>query len=215
MAFTAQTPLDEAKALLNDVAGTNYTDAVLLPFIQKAYRELQVKMLKAGLQQANEVSASITVPAGITVLSDGALLPIDLLIPVSIHERGSTSERWSLMTEETWEPSREQATSLGVWAFREEEIKFVGATTDRLIYIKYKKYLPGLDAAGVALKILDSTTFLAARTAAIAALVVGHNPTRAAALNDDAVVAWEDLKGTRVKARQSNPVRRRVNPFRR
>lgn len=214
MATTAATPIAMAKVLLNDANGTNYTTAKLIPLMQKAYRELQLKFNRAGFPQTKEKSTSITVPAGTLALADGALLPLDFISPVEVFERGSTSEDWVPLIPRSWEPNEAMGTFLRYYSFREEQIHLVGSTTDRLVLLRYQKSLTPITADTVALEINDSDLWLAARTAAIAALVIGENPTRAAVLDLDAEKLWEDLKGTRVKTMQQFPSRRRTNRFR-
>lgn len=213
MAVPASTPIGEAQALLNDPNGVSYTTAKLMPLLNKAYRELQTKLQKAGQSTAKEVSSDLTIVAGTTSLSDGGQLPSDLLYPINLYEQ--INSEFIRMQEKFWEPIIDQTTRLQYWNWREDEIKLVGATQDVVIRIRYMKGLPTLIDASSPLLILNCTTFLAARTAAIAALVIGENPTRGGALNDDATVAWEDLKMTQVKQRQSMPVRRRTNRYRR
>lgn len=215
MATTAATPLATAQSLLHDPDGVSYTNAKLIPLMQKAYRELQMKMRKAGLSPTKEVSASITVTAGTVRLADGAGLPLDFLQPITLFERGSTSEAWSQMDEAEFEENVDPGTTLGIWAWREEEIKFVGATGDRLVKIRYIKGLTAITGTSTALQVNNCEDFLASRTASIAALVIGENTSRAGALDIDATGQWTDLKDTLVKAQQSLPVRRITNRYRR
>jgi hypothetical protein len=215
MAITAATPIALAQVLLNDSAGSNYTAASLLPLLQKAYRELQTKMQRAGLSVSEKRSSTLTVTAGTTSLGDGSGLPTDFLYPVNVWERGSTSEQWQPVNEEMWEDTDPMGPALGVYSWREDTIYFRGATTSRLVMIEYVKTAPTLTSTGTAIVIPDSDIFLASRCAAIAAVVIGENPTRGKTLNDDAEAAWQDFKGVRVKNRQGLPVRRRVNSFRR
>lgn len=217
MAITAATPIALAQVLLNDSDGTNYTATKLIPLLQKAYRELQTKMQKAGLSVVQKVGTPTPalVPALTTVLTDGGGLPNDLLYPMNLYERGSSSENWSPMTELDWEPDEPMGTSLGVYSWREDALHFRGATSARYVRIEYAKAMQIITATSTAIQIPDSDIFLASRCAAIAAAVIGENPTRATSLNLDAKDAWEDFKGTRIKQRQSLPVRRKVNRYRR
>jgi hypothetical protein len=181
--------------------------------LNKAYRELQTKLQKAGQPTAKEVTDVITVTAGTTELADGGQLPGDLLYPINLYEL--INSEYVKMIETSWEPFEDQTDRLRYWNWREDSIKLLGATSDRDVKIRYMKGLPSLTGPTSSILILNSLTFLAARTGAIAALVIGENPTRAGALDDDAKTAWEDLKMTQVKQRQSRPVRRRTNRFRR
>lgn len=216
MAVTAATPIAGAQVLLNDAGGTNYTSAALIPLVQKAYRELQIKFQKAGLSQTKKVTAPVlTIAPGTIVVGDGSGLPLDFLYPINLWEGGSLTGPWYLMTEREWEPLAPQNSTLQYYAWREEALNFIGATAIRYVLVQYMKGLTAITATSSPLQIDDCDLFLAARCAAIAALVIGENPTRAQALDQDAARLWDDLKGTRVKSQQSLPVRRRVNRYRR
>lgn len=218
MAVTAQTPLTEAKVLLNDPSGNIYSDASMLPLLQKAYAELQTKMMLNGLPVMKEASTAVTVNAGTLSLSDGAGLPSDFIYPIELGERpaGSVATvRYEDMDEMDWEPDTPATDRLLYWNWREEEIKFIGATTNREVRIRYMKGLTRITATTTPLAVNNCTTFLAARSAAIAALVLGSNPSRAEALNADAGMALTDLLGILVKRGQGLGIRRRVNRYRR
>ena len=218
MAVTAADALTECKFLLNDPSGNIYPDDRLLPLMQKAYRELQTKLLLNGLSVVKEYTTGtpIPVPAGTILLGDGTGLPTDLVYPIELWERpaGST-QLFEEMTERAWEPEIRPGSTLIYWDWREEEIKFVGATTNREVRIKFMKGLARITSAASPITVNNATTWLAARTAAIAAFVLGSNPTRAEGLNGDAGQALKDLLRYLVKRQQGLPVRRRVNAYRR
>lgn len=210
MAIVASTIINSAKPLLNDPQGIMYPDAVLLPLLSKAYRELQIRLSRAGMGPTKEVSERLSIPAGSTALGDGSGLPPGLLYPIEIKEGapGSPLSQFYTIHETTWEPGKAQGTELGVWSWREEEIKFVGSTLDREIYIRYMKGLTPLTSITSPIYILNSELFLEARTAAIAAAVLGENYTRAESLNNDAEQWYDVLVGTLTKRGQRTPVRR-------
>lgn len=216
MAITASTVLTEAKGLLNDPSGYIYSDDKLIPLLQKAYGELQTKMMLNGLPVLKETSVAIDVVAGTVVLGDGSGLPTDFIYPIELGERadGST-ELFEDMEETDWEVTEQATDRLRFWNWREEEIKFLGATTAREVRIRYMKGLTRITAVSTPIAVNNATTFLAARCAAVAAFVIGSNPTRAEALQGDAGSALSDLLGILVKRQQGLPVRRRVNRYRR
>jgi len=217
MAVTFATPLSEARALLNDVTGAIYQDAPMITLGNKVYKELQTKLSANGISTNKELSTVIDVPALTLKLSDGALLPTDLLYPIHLEERddGSTSlEDFIDMDEREWEPDLVKTEILRYWTWREEEIKFVGSTVAREVRIKYVKSLGSITATTSPLAILNSEQWLAQRLAAVASLVLGSNSSRAQALNDDLVTIWDDLRATLVKRRQAIPVRRRRTRYR-
>lgn len=216
MAFTAAEPLTEAKALLNDPSGHIYPDEKLLPLMQKAYRELQTKMMLNGLSVLKEASGAVLVNAGTVALGDGSGLPSDLVYPIELGERAQGSLlQYEDMDEFDWEPDQTQSNRLNYWAWREEELKFLGATVNREIRIRYMKGLTRISAVTTPIAVIQSVTYLAVRTAAIAAFVIGANPSRGEALNGDAGGALDDLIRLLVKRQQGIGVRRRVNRYRR
>ena len=218
MAYTAAEPLLEAKVLLNDPSGTIYPDEKLIPLMQKAYRELQTQLILNGVPVVKEftMGTAIPVPIGTISLGDGSGLPNDLVYPIELTERaaGSTVSA-SLMYEKAWDQNAAPGTSLSNWNWREETIYFLGATQDREVFIKYMKGLTRISDATSPIEVMNATTYLAARTAAIAAFVLGANPSRADGLNNDAGSSLEALLRYMVKRQQGLPIRRAVNRYRR
>ena len=218
MAVLASDILAESKLLLNDAEGIIYTDAALLPLLQKAYRELQQKMRKAGMSVTRETSLPILVPAGVDVLLEGdGLFPDDLILPIEIHERESENHEWSELTKLEWSLLDNLGINRNVggsWAWGEEQIKLSPTDSDRQLLIRYHRELTKITSITTAIQVRGAETFLASRCGAIAALVIGESQTRAADLNYDAKLGWDDIKSTRVKAGQSTPVRRHVSRYR-
>lgn len=216
MAITASNILTGVKPLLNDPQGIIYTDTALLPLLKKAYRELQARLSRAGMGVAKEVSSVVPVNAGVIALGDGSGLPSGLLYPIELKEgdRGASIQNFFPMGEATWEPTFEQTGELKVWAWREEEIKFTGATTNRDVSIRFMKGLTEISSGSTPVTIINSELFLESRTASIAAAVLGENYTRAQALDADAEKWYDVLVGTLVKRGQRIPTRRRRTRYR-
>ena len=215
MAITAASIITDVKILLNDPNGTNYTSAKLLPHVNRAYKNLQSKMRLAGMQSSKEISAEISVTAGTTRLGDGAGLPNDFLSPIMVYTRESASQQWVPLSEFAWEGIGESSSRLEGWAYREDEIKFKGATTDQTILLKYNKAFQIIDEENDPILIVGAELYLGFKAGAYAAMFIGENTSRAAALDGQAQDAWDDFKGSGVKQGQRRPVRRRVNRFRR
>lgn len=216
MATTFATVLTEARGLLNDPSGAVYPDTPMLGLGNKVYRELQTKLAANGVPVAHEVATSITVSVGTAKLIDGAGLPTDFLYPRELKERLSGSSELFIPMDSVdfIDPNLDAEEDLRVWSFREEEIQFVGATTIRQVWMRYTKSLGTVTATSSPILIIDAVTWLAQRLAAVAALVIGHNPTRAGALSDDLVQIWDDLRIVKLKPRQLQPVRRRRTRYR-
>lgn len=218
MAITAATPLAEARGLLNDPSGAIYPDAPMIIVLNKVYKELQTKLSALGIATTKEVTSSpITITAGTIELSDGANLPTDLLYPVLLKESAVGANTWTDMTELEWEPTIPRSAYLNFWNWREEAIKFLGATSDRSVLIRYVKTLGSITATTSPILVLNSTQWIAQRSAAVAALTLGSNPTRANVLMLDLNRPggiWDDLQSTLIKRTQINPVRRRRTRYR-
>jgi hypothetical protein len=219
MPLVASSVLTETKGLLNDPTGSIYPDQALIPLLQKAYRELQVKLTSYGVSTTKEVSDIIPVMIGMDSLSDGAGLPNDFLYPIELGEKARNSgDKFTPMSEREWDPDIKPGISLNYWVWREDTIHFVGATSDRDVMIRYIKALSPINDVTSPIYINDSETYLSQRTAALASLLLGHNPSRSQALMGDlmgAGGAWDDLKSVKVKRQQNIPVRRRRTRWRR
>src|SRR5713226_5321010 len=90
------------RALLNDSQGNLFTDSLLLPYVNSAYRKVQRAL--ANIQSGTFLvdNATLTVPAVAAVdasiqvvISDATAppnqLPADLLVPVKLWERPAAS----------------------------------------------------------------------------------------------------------------------------
>ena len=212
MADTAGMVIAEAKSLLNDNDGIFFTTDKLLPYLNKAYRELQDYYNLHGLKTTVDVAGLATVPAGAVIL---AAPPADMLRPIFLSERavGST-EQFIDMDERSWEPDQAPAPHLGVWVWREEVINFLGATTDRQIRVRYVKSLSPLTGEASFIGFTNAITTLAARTGALAARFLGENPTRADELDADTGIALDRLIVTAIRQNQGMPTRRQRTRYR-
>jgi hypothetical protein len=216
MPILASQILQGAKPLLNDPQGIIYSDVSILPMLNKAYRELQIRLARAGMGTSKEVATRVPVLAGTISLGDGSGLPAGLLYPIEIREGspGEPLQNFADMEERSWEPTAQQNTQLQIWAWREEEIKLVGSTVDKELYIRYMRGLSPITDANSPIYILNSELFLEARTASISASLLGENYERARVLNEDAEMWYDVLVGTLVKRGQRTPVRRMRTRYR-
>jgi hypothetical protein len=182
-----------------------------------AYRELQTKLSSMNIGDVKKAFATVHVVAGTAPsLSDGAGLPATILYPQILKERlwGST-DKYLDMSEQTWSPDVSIVNELSFWVWQENKILFPGSLTDREVLIEGVQTLGKITSGTSPIQILNCDIWLAQRTAAIAALTIGANPTRAKALNDDLDKnAWNDLKATLNKRKGNIPVRRMRTRYR-
>lgn len=214
LATTVTDALDESRFLLNDTGATLYTDTVMLKPFRKAYQELENIMVEHGLQIAAEVAADQTITALATVLTT---IPSDMLFPITLYERtvGADDNSWIEIRERAWEPNIEPTDILRYWAWREQAVRFVGATVDREVRLRYKKTFPAIASEAATIVVNNSKTFLAARSAQLAARFIGGDRQRYEDLAPDVNAALATLINTHIKRNQSMPIRRRPYNWRR
>src|SRR5438128_3118184 len=145
---TARSALDSARVYLNDVNSQIWTNTVLIPYLKEAHKDLLLVLWLNGIPVLREKSAIINVNANVITLT----LPSDLLEPIWLKERAqSSSDDWIPVTETEFEPDLNKDTTLRYWAWREEAINFIGATTNREVLLRYWKSIA---------TIVDSTSAL-------------------------------------------------------
>ena len=212
------------RSLLNDAQGNLFTDTVLLPYANSAYRKLQRALGNTGAggflsDDTLLVVAAIPAPDASlqTSLTDATAppnqLPTDLLVPLKLWERpdGSSDDFVEMvdLTRHGGLPSRVQDTTLSVWEWRADGIYFLGATQDTQIRLRYLKAYPDLTDSTSPVLVRNSQEAIAYATAALAGWARGS--PLAAKWDDAASDAIEDLVVQAVKREQQTSRRRR--PF--
>ena len=154
------------RSLLNDAQGNLFTDAVLLPYLNSAYRKAQRAIGNAGGGGFIQDDALLVVTA--VAQQDASLqvsisdatappnqLPTDLLVPMKLWERANlSSDDFVEMVDLTRHgglPSRSQDVTLSVWEWRADGLWFLGATqdTDSFAVFEGVSRFYGCDFAGV------------------------------------------------------------------
>ena len=212
------------RSLLNDAQGNLFTDAVLLPYANSAYRKLQRALGNAGgggfiQDDALLVVAAVTaVDTSLQVaITDATVppnqLPTDLIVPAKIWERpnGSADDFLEMvdLSQHGGLPSRAQDITLSVWEWRNDGVYFLGATQDTQIRLRYLKAYPDLTDATSPVLVRNAQEALAYAAAALAAWSRGS--PLAAKWDEAASDAIEDLIIAAIKREQQSQRRRR--PF--
>lgn len=213
-----------ARSLLNDAQGNLFTDTVLLPYANSAYRKLQRALGNTGAggflsDDTLLVVAAVAAPDASlqTSLTDATAppnqLPTDLLVPLKLWERpnGSSDDFVEMvdLTRHGGLPSRVQDSTLSVWEWRADGIWFIGATQDTQIRLRYLKAYPDLTDSTSPVLVRNSQEAIAYATAALAGWARGS--PLAAKWDDAASDALEDLVSQAVRREQQTSRRRR--PF--
>lgn len=201
------------RVYLNDYDAKIATNVSLLPILNKAYKDIQGELINNGVSVAREKSSALTLAANTTsiTLTSSPALPSNLLYPIKLDEKfsGQDDTFYIPMEEKTWEPDISQTERLNYWAWRDNEIKLVGATGTTLVRIKYWASKDEFDDPNSEIGIIDAASYLAARTAAIAAYTLMRNPTIAEGIGQEAERLKEVFLSISVKGRQNQPIMRR------
>lgn len=224
MPILASDILAESRLILNDNGAKVYTNAVLLPLLRKAYEEFQSWADNYNLYYIKRQSfdlTPLTVAGNYVVISASSTppLPTDLRVPVRLYEKAVGEDRsfYVLMEEKEFQAIVDVnagRTTYGYWNFNGQAIFLPNITSpsSRNVLIEYL----GSDTA-----IADATTtlpqvyfrqHLAARVAAMAAMYIGQNESRAAAAQDDANTALDRILEVSVRKNQGTYGARRI-PF--
>jgi hypothetical protein len=217
-----------SRALLNDSADNLFTDGLLIPYLNAAYRKVQRALANVGAGAFITDNVTVVVPA--VTAADASLqvsitdatpppnqLPTDLLRPVRLWERvaGSTDDFVEMadLTGHGGLPSRPQGATLGIWEWRADGIYFLGATQNTEVRLRYDKALPDLTDASSNVLVRNSQECLACWTAALASMARGSPlADKWYAAGDDAL---EDLISGAARREQQSVRRRRPYSWRR
>lgn len=219
--------------------GMKYTDPVLMPLLNSAYRALQRALRATGSTEFRQNQAFLSVPglngtdpttyvelgfAGLSIVSDAnpapaflenpnALLPSDVLIPRKLWEAptgsGDAMVEMTDMTNNGGLPSRAQGMTLGMWEWADDAIALMGSLQNTDIRIEYDRSLPPVSAGADQLMVLNSEDYHAYATASLASGSRGGREGQ----------TWqqmaEDAKDKLIGAvvRQQQFVSRRPRPF--
>lgn len=175
-----------ASQYLNDAGRTRWTDAVLLPYLKGAYDQLQIELVAIDAPAIDEMTTT-----AISLAANTAEMAVieGLLYPIKLWERKQAGAEgdWSELAEKDWDPSSPADSTLTRWAWREDVIKLLPSNQIREVKLLYKRALSAIADANSQVPIVLAKTFLAAKTAELAARYGGGNPSRADKLLEDEV----------------------------
>jgi hypothetical protein len=207
--------MDRAASLLNDTAKGVYTYTVQLPYLNMAIDELSGTLEANNIPYTNKESADLKIAIGVTSIDSSTTpaLPSDLVEIQAVKEREYDSdEPYQEMKRVDFLPEFEQQQTLVYFSWQGQALKFIGATTDREIQIEYiASMIASATSSTSNIALINAKNYLAFRTAALCAMYIGENPTRAAALDKDSEGQLDWLLRISIKGSQVIPTRRR--PF--
>ena len=216
MAVTVKDVLDLSSNYLNDAGLAQYTYVAQLPFFNEAQDKLGQLMELNNVPATNKRSTSITVAPGVLIIdfTTAPALPSDLVEIQQISERqnGTAVDFIPMTRREFLPPFVNQIDSLIWWAWKDQQIEFIGSTIAAQLMIDYiATKLPAATSTTSPITLINAKSYLACKTAALCAQFLGENIDRANELNGDAQVASDIFLGINTKGRQATATRRR--PF--
>lgn len=208
--------------LMNDSSQSLYTNTVCLPFLNLALDELQEIYELNGLPITNETSAAITIKAGVSKIGFDTTpaLPSDLVEIQQLWESGTGLNQWTpMIKKETIPHYLEDGTTISmflIWCLEGGRVQLVAANQDNDLKIDYTssvfKTPIQIKDINVNLPFTNIKTYLEYKTAALMAMFIAENESRAVALDTLSGTALSRALGIPVKGMQSVVTRRR--PFR-
>lgn len=222
----AEDALALARALVNDTSASVFTDALLLPLLNSAYRGLQRELAENGvsvLAEQQDISMLVNGMTGITPteLSDvsSPQLPTDCLMPHMLWERATANTADVFVPMEKFTSgggmlNLQPNSYLRLWEWREDKINLIGATQGITVRLRYEKILPQLTLGTDPVQIRSASDPLGYATAALAARSRGARAL-AADLLGAAQAATEKLIQRYIRPEQIKGRRRKPYGYRR
>jgi hypothetical protein len=222
----ADAALTLARALVNDTSGAVFTDTVLMPLLNSAYRGLQRELAENGVsvlmeQQDLELDQNDSTGVTNTEISDvsSPQLPTDCLMPHVLWERATANAGDVFVPMEKFTRgggmlNLQPSTYLRLWEWREDKINLIGATQSITVRVRYEKVLPSLTLGTDPVQIRSATDALGYATAALAARSRGARAL-AVDLLGAAQTAIENLINRYIRPEQTTGRRRKPYGYRR
>jgi hypothetical protein len=179
---TAGDVLDLARSMMNDPNAVLWTDAILFPLLNAAYRSLQEELAINGvsvMQATTAIDLPLTTLDGVTLAPNppqiaddtNPQLPTDLVVPYTLEEQATASDDLFIPMERITGPmpNFEPMGYLRIWKWETDQIELVGATQPITVRIHYERALAALSAESDPVAIPYATRSIAYEVAAFAA----------------------------------------------
>lgn len=220
LANTAGEVMDRCAILMNDPNKTDYTYVVMLPYLNMAIDELN-----EHLEESNHPMTNQVFPWGTRIMAGvhSAIVnpPPDLVEIQQVGERPAATNAAGTTVKFRPLPRREftealpPTDSLIFWCWKDQQIKFneLGATINMDVEVRYiRKAIGTMFSEDQEIGMVNVIPYLSYKTAAMLAMFVGENSSRAEILNDQADGALERVIAISNKGNQQMMTRHR--PFR-
>ena len=210
---------------MNDSVQSVYNNVACLPMLNLALDELQETYELNGIPTTNETSAAITIQSNNRITTElgfdtNPALPSDLIEIQQLWESPTGLNQWTPVDKRDFIPNYykdgTQISQFLIWCLEKGRVKVLTANQSNDLKIDYTASLFNtpilIKDVGVNLPFTNVKTYLEYKTAALCAMFIAENETRAAALDGSAGMALNRALGIPIKGMQSIVTRRR--PFR-
>ncbi len=215
--------IDLAASDMNDSAQRVYNWTSMRPYLNVALLELLERYEESNIPiTSKQMSGVINVPIGETEIGYTGVsqLPPDLLEIEVMWESNDGGNSWSMTTRrDTIDPNIATGSNLiyfGVYVWRGDHVQVPACTSIMQVKFEYIRKIINVpllaSQENQPLPLDREILFLAHKTAALCAALIGQNETRAGELTELAEQAINRELNIPIKSQQSIPYRRR--PFR-
>jgi hypothetical protein len=172
--------IQSARVCLGDLNGITWTDAILFPNLQEAYRSMLLALRAFSVDVIKKQTSVFLVPALTMNISSLAAFPSGLLTPLSLLERvpGGDLNSFQPMYEVSYAPVIDMTQNLNFWAWVGEQLLVSGATTDREVLLRYKGTLTPPQTLNDPLNFIMAENYLGPKTAAIALSAISKDGSK-------------------------------------
>lgn len=207
---------------MNDSEQSTYNNSTCLDLLNLALNELQELYEQNGLPVTNTVSKAITIPAFVASIGHDTnpALPSNLIEILQLWESPSGLNQWTGVDKREFLPHYlEDTTTISqflIWALDGGRIRLIAANAPNDLKIDYTASVFNtpiqIKDVNVNLPFTNITTYLEYKTAALCAMFIAENESRAMALDSLGMTALNRALGIPIRGMQSVVTRRR--PFR-
>lgn len=207
--------------LMNDFSQSLYTNDSCLPFFNLALDELQEIFEQNDIPVTHNTSIAIRIPTGVDRLGFDTTpaFPSDLIEVSQLWESPSGLDQWIPMTKREFLPhyfNNVPISFFRIWDLEHGRVRLIAANTPIDLKIDYIGSLFNtpilIKDIDVNLSFTNIKTYLEYKTAALCAMFIAENESRALALDSLTGSALSRALGIPIKGMQSVVTRRR--PFR-
>lgn len=219
--FTGTTVAAGAAADLNDPAQGSFTNAILLPHLKTALRALATEFLMRGISytRVEKLNPGVTIAASPTAIVvrtqanletdfPGFISPIEFF-EMAASESATAFDKWRAMRQVDYLPNRVPLDYFNEWAFTGNALELPGCTQSIRLKARYLRDLTIISAIGDVIDIPGSFLYLQKKTAALAAMYIGENESRAQVLAIEAAGELEKCITINLRSDQGIPAVRK------